>query len=116
MEIVDGGKVGLARYLQVISEANDGPAMLAIFKKILFKSYGKRLPDGSRFVKSKELSEAFEQSPAYSELFMELISDVDKTAEFINGVASGVIARDKPELTREELEAKLADLKAKQAE
>lgn len=50
------------------------------------KSYGEKSPDGKRFVKSEELSTAFSQTEAYSQLYMELATDADKAAEFINGV------------------------------
>lgn len=48
--------------------------------------YGEKSPDGKRFVKSEELSTAFSQTEAYSQLYMELATDADKAAEFINGV------------------------------
>ena len=52
----------------------------------VFKAYGEKSPDGKRFVKSEELSTAFSQTEAYSQLYMELATDADKAAEFINGV------------------------------
>lgn len=42
--------------------------------------------DGKRFEKSEEISKAFEQTEAYSELFMELVTDAEKAAAFINGI------------------------------
>ena len=43
-------------------------------------------PDGRRFIKSKELSDAFSQTEAYSEIFMELALDDKAATDFINGI------------------------------
>ena len=37
-------------------------------------------------MKSEELRNAFEQSEAFSELFMSLLGDADATAEFVKGI------------------------------
>ena len=50
------------------------------------KSYGEKSPDGKRFVKTKELSEGFAQTEAYSVLFMELASDSEAASKFVNGI------------------------------
>ena len=42
--------------------------------------------DGKRIIKSQELSKAFSETEAYSELFMELASDADAATAFITGV------------------------------
>jgi len=39
-----------------------------------------------RFVKSQDLSDAFSQTEAYSLLFMELATEAEKAAEFINAI------------------------------
>ena len=50
------------------------------------KSYGEKSLDGKRFIKNKELTEAFIQTEAYSELFVELASNADEAVKFINGI------------------------------
>lgn len=77
---------GLAEMIQRIVAAQDAPAIIKIFKDLLLKAYGEKSPDGKRFVKSQELRDAFEQTEAYSILFMELATDDKKAAEFINGI------------------------------
>ena len=77
---------GLAEMIQRIVAAQDAPAIIKIFKDLLLKAYGEKSPDGKRFVKSAEISSAFEQTEAYSILFMELATDDKKAAEFINGI------------------------------
>ena len=77
---------GLETYIKNIVEAKDGASMVQIFKDLILKSYGEKSPDGKRFVKSKEISDGFAQTEAYSQLFMELITDDTSAADFINGI------------------------------
>ena len=77
---------GFQAYIERIIAAEDRETMVAIFKDIILKTYGEKDETGKRFIKSDELATAFSQTPAYSELFMELVSDADAAAAFINGV------------------------------
>lgn len=84
MELSTSG--GMTQMINRIVAAKDGPAIIKVFKEILFKAYGEKSPDGKRFIKSEELSAAFSQTEAYSKLFMELASSPDAAAEFINNL------------------------------
>lgn len=77
---------GMHDMLKKIMETEDMPQIVKIFKKLILKSYGEISTDGKRFIKSEELSEAFSQTEAYSELFMELAQNPDAAAAFVNGV------------------------------
>ena len=77
---------GLGEYIKKITAAQDAPAMIALFKDLVLKSYGEVSPDGRRFVKNDEIREAFSQTPAYSKIFMELAFDADAAAKFIKGI------------------------------
>lgn len=77
---------GLAEMIRKIVDAQDAPSIVKIFKDIILKAYGEKSPDGKRFIKSDEISTAFSQTEAYSQLFMELAMDADAAAEFINGI------------------------------
>lgn len=77
---------GLAETIQRIVQAQDAPAIIKIFKDLVLKAYGVKSPDGKRFIKSEELSTAFSQTEAYSQLFMELATDADAAAKFVNGI------------------------------
>lgn len=77
---------GLAEMIQKIVSSKDTPSIVKIFKDLILKAYGEKTPDGKRFVKSKELSDAFAQTEAYSELFMELATDAEAAAAFVNGI------------------------------
>ena len=77
---------GLSEKIQRITKDKDAPAIMNMFKELILKSYGKKTPDGRRFMKSQELSEEFSQTEAYSELFMELATDASAAAAFVNGI------------------------------
>ena len=77
---------GLAEMIQKIVSSKDTPSIVKIFKDLILKAYGEKTPDGKRFVKSKELSDAFAQTEAYSELFMELATDAETASAFVNGI------------------------------
>lgn len=77
---------GLQQMIEKVIESQDTKRIMEMFKDFILRSYGEKSPDGNRFIKSKELSEAFAQTEAYSELFMELASDEKAATEFFNGI------------------------------
>ena len=79
-----GGFDGFLRRLEDDPTASD---VITVFKALILKSYGKRTPD-NKFIKSKELSEEFAATDAYSELFLKFIEDED---EFVNKFLEGTI-------------------------
>ena len=86
---------GFAEMIQNIVAAQDVPSIIKIFKDLVLRAYGKKSPDGKRFIKSKEISEEFSQTEAYSILFMELATDADAASKFINGVVPADLNSDK---------------------
>lgn len=77
---------GLAEMINKIVSAQDTPSIVKVFKDIILKAYGEKSPDGRRFIKSEELSEAFSQTEAYSELYMELSTNAEAAAKFVNEI------------------------------
>ena len=77
---------GFSTMVEEIVKSNDGARIMELFKEIVLKSYGEKSEDGKRFIKSKELSEAFSQTEAYSEIFMELATNDKAAADFVNGI------------------------------
>ena len=77
---------GLKGRLQKIIDEQDPDTIVDYFKSLIMDSYGVKSDDGKRFEKSKELSEAFSQTPAYSKLFMELSTNTQAAIEFVNGI------------------------------
>ena len=91
MEMSTAG--GLAERINKIVATQDGVAIMQIFKDLILRAYGEKSADGKRFMKSKELSEAFAQTEAYSILFMELATDADAAAKFVNGIVPADVAK-----------------------
>ena len=89
-ELIDmqlGGKDGLYSHkLQKMIDNHDAAAIVGTIKEFVLKSYGEKTDDGKRFIKSPEISEAFMQTEAYSQLITELLSDDAKSSEFILGI------------------------------
>lgn len=77
---------GFSKMLEEVVKAKDNVKIVELFKKMVLMSYGEKSADGKRFVKSKELAEAFSQTEAYSEIFMELALDNKAAAAFVNGI------------------------------
>lgn len=84
MELMTAG--GLTETITRIVNAKDAPAIIAIFEDLILKAYGVKSPDGKRFEKSQALRDEFAQTEAYSILFMELATDADAAAKFVNGI------------------------------
>lgn len=85
---------GLGERLKRIVAAKDFPAIIKAFKEIILKAYGVKSDDGRRFIKNQQLTEEFTQTEAYSKLFMELSSNDQAAAEFINGIVPASIAKE----------------------
>lgn len=96
MEMSTSG--GFVEMIQRLVESQDTPAIIDIFKKIVLKSYGQKSLDGKRFIKNDQLREEFEQTEAYSQLFMKLATDADYAAKFINGIIPADLSQQKPSL------------------
>lgn len=81
---------GLQEYVKRIVEAEKTPQLVELFKKLILMSYGEKSDDGMRFVKKAadghRLSDDFEQTDAYSELFMELATNAESATAFVNGI------------------------------
>lgn len=84
---------GLSESLKSIVEKKDVPNTIAVIKDLILKSYGVKSPDGKRFIKSKELSEEFSQTEAYSELFMKMLGDSEYAAVFMNSIIPADLAK-----------------------
>lgn len=96
MELSQDG--GMSNLIQKIVNTKDMPSLIKIFKQLILKSYGEKSADGRRFIKSEQLSTEFTQTPAYSELFMELATDEKAAANFINSIIPQEISEKSKEL------------------
>lgn len=81
-----GHKGGMQKYLEDIIASEDGAKIIASFKAILTASVGKKSEDGKRFVKNQDIIDEFLESGAYSEFFMELVTNAEAGAKFIKAI------------------------------
>ena len=94
LELEMGTTGGLTEMINKIVAAQDTPTLIKIFKDLVLRAYGEKSPDGKRFIKSDEIRDAFSQTEAYSNLFMELATDAEAASKFFNGIIPNNV--DKP--------------------
>lgn len=92
----------MAEKIREMVKAKDTKAIMQIFEDIISKSYGIKSDDGKRFMKSEEISRSFVESPAYDELYFELIQDGEKMAAFISALLPKDLAEEAKKLQAEE--------------
>ena len=86
MEMEMSTEGGLAEKIQKIVDAKETVSIIKVFKELILKAYGVKSDDGKRFIKSEQISNEFAQTEAYSILFMELATNADEAAKFVNGI------------------------------
>ena len=79
-----GGFDGFLKKLESEPDVND---ILKVFERLILASYGKRTVEG-KFIKSKEISEEFAATDAYSELLLKFLDNED---DFVNKFLEGAI-------------------------
>lgn len=91
---LQGEKVsgGFRDQLLAIMNAGRGQEIIDTFEDILRMSYGVRSEDGKRFIKNDENFQEFQQTAAYDVFFMELVTDADAAAKFINEIVPADIS------------------------
>lgn len=108
-----GGMTGMMNRLM----RQEKPAELVdMFESIILGAVGERSMDGRRFMKKKrnpsdkwgEVAEDFKETPAYAQLFTELVSDGEKLAEFLKRAIPEDVAAKLEEAEKEKAEAEAA--------
>lgn len=97
---------GMTNVIEQMVNTQDTARIMELFKKIIMMAYGEKSADGKRFMKigpdGRRLAEGFVETEAYSELFMELVSDPKKFADFIAAVIPALPADAKAALAAAE--------------
>ena len=83
---------GMEKMLKKIIESRDGKRIIEVMKDIVLRAYGEKSPDGRRFIKTPEMREAFSQTEAYVNVFMELATDAKAASDFVRGILPPVPA------------------------
>ena len=92
---VNGGYTELIK--QLINTTNTAE-IAKVWKDVILNAYGVKSVDGKRFIKNQDVKDEFVQSEAYSELYMELLSDPKKASAFIEAILPKEAHPDKPDL------------------
>ena len=71
---------------------------------LILMSHGEKSANGIDFIKNDFTKARFQSSEAYSELFVELISNPDKLTEFLNGIIPAGLMAQLDTLKKKELE------------
>lgn len=94
MWISTNNEYTLDKLILELTRVGDVRRLMEIFEDLILRSYGRKSPDGRRFIKSKELSEEFKQTAMYSDLFMELVNNSEKSSEFVNAILPKDLSQD----------------------
>lgn len=86
IELDASNEGGLEATIRKIIKETDTKRIVELVKTLVLKSYGEKSADGKRFIKSEEAAKAFMQTEAYSQLFVDLISDADQMTAFFKGI------------------------------
>lgn len=100
---------GLSEYLMKLSEKKNGGEIIETFKDIIRKSVGRRSEDGRRFEKNEDITNDFMQTDAYSELFVELVTDSGAALIFIKGIVPADLADEITDKAMETIELPAGD-------
>lgn len=89
MQLTTAG--GLEAHIKKIMSTQDGPEVIRLFQELILRAYGEKSPDGKKFIKidpvdHHKLSDDFEATNAYSDLFMKLCTDADEAIAFVKGI------------------------------
>ena len=96
----DGGSMD--KMLKEIIRTEDIKKIGDIVDDFIRSSYGIKSLDGKRFIKSKELTEEFIQTEAYSQLFIELLSDEGANlVKFVNGIVPQQLAAEVAKMNKQ---------------
>ena len=90
VRIIGRAKKDWEEYIKEMMAREDVDEIFDFLESILKMAYGERSEDGRTFRKDKKAQEDFINSEAYSELFVEMVTDViedgDNTKKFFNAL------------------------------
>lgn len=90
--LTTNGGYTLDKMMEKLVKTQNSKEIMEIFKTLIQKSYGEKSIDGRRFVKNDEVLKNFTETEAYSQLYMDLVSDPKEFASFFNGIVPANIS------------------------
>lgn len=82
MKMELGAWGGLDALMKRLVREENPEKIVETFEKIILAAVGEKSPDGRKFIKNEEIREDFRQTPAYADLFYELVMDSEKANAF----------------------------------
>lgn len=87
-----------------IAKTKDVPTIVTLLEDIVLRAYGERTPAGN-FIKTRpdgtRLADEFVVSPAYDELYCELVADPEKFAAFVNSLIPEKLTKEVEKMKQE---------------
>src|SRR6185436_383065 len=74
----------IVQYLQDVANSKDGAKIIDVFETFIRMSVGIRSEDGRSFEKTPAIAARFMNSEAYGQLLLELVTNAEIAAEFVN--------------------------------
>lgn len=113
IELEVGTKGGLEAMLQRAVASDDGHDIVEMIKTFIGRAVGEKR--GTEFVKTTAYTEAFLSSEAYSKLLLDLATDAEGSAEFINGITPKSLEADMAKIGKNAKKKKSAESAGKGA-
>lgn len=99
--LTTSGDYTLDKVLDRLSRERNGKEIMRIFEDMIHMAYGRQSLDGRKFEKNEEIWQDFYQTEAYSVLFMELVTDAAKAADFVNKIIPRDLANEVEKIIRD---------------
>lgn len=77
---------GLEAIITKITNTKDSVKIMKFFRELILRAYGEKSADGKRFMKSPEISKAFSETEAYSDLMMGFYTNAETAIDFFNAI------------------------------
>ena len=77
---------GMGNLMEKISKEQDFTKIVEYFKRFVLLAFGEKSLDGKYLFKDEETKRKFQACPAYSQIFMDLATDAEVAAKFMNEV------------------------------
>lgn len=81
----------LSDWLETLIKSKDYGKIMQTVKKIILTAYGEKSADGRRFMKNDDIRRSFEENPAFDELYMSMVTDSKKAADFLSGIMPSAV-------------------------
>jgi hypothetical protein len=78
--------------LEAVGKSGNANKIMDTFKRILKASYGVRTPGGAKFIKTDQDWNEFVSSAAYSQIFIQLVTDAEYASAFIRELVPADLA------------------------